>query len=61
MMIAKSATTMAPALVKRVKELHSYDVPEIICLPIATGSGEYLDWIDDSLKTPFEDEGGAEI
>ena len=61
MMIAKSAMTMAPALVKRVKKLHSYDVPEIICLPIATGSGEYLEWIDASLKTPFEDEGGIEI
>ena len=61
MMIAKSAATMAAAIVKRVKELHSYDVPEIICLPVATGSGEYLDWIDDSLKTDFEDEGGLEI
>jgi len=61
MMIAKSAATMAAAIVKRVRELHSYDVPEIICLPVATGSGEYLDWIDDSLKTDSEDEGGLEI
>ncbi len=61
MMIAKTATTMAASIVKRVKELHSYDLPEIICLPVVTGSGEYLDWIDDSLKTPFEDEGGIEI
>ena len=49
MLIAKTASSMAPILVKRVKELHSYDVPEIICLPITTGSGEYLDWIDDSI------------
>lgn len=61
MMIAKSTSSMAASIVKRVKELHSYDVPEIICLPIATGSGEYLDWIDDSLKTPFDDEAGVEI
>ena len=47
MMVAKTASSLAPVLVKRVKELHSYDVPEVICLPITTGSGDYLDWIDD--------------
>ncbi|MDT8316566.1 MAG: divalent-cation tolerance protein CutA [bacterium] len=57
MMIAKSSSSMAPSIVKRVKELHSYDCPEIICLPVATGSGEYLDWIDDSLDVPQDDEG----
>ena len=61
MLIAKTASSMAASIVKRVKELHSYDVPEIICLPVATGSGEYLDWIDASLEAPFEEEGGAEI
>ena len=61
MMIAKTSSDMAAALVNRVRELHSYDLPEVICLPVATGSGEYLDWIDDSLKTYSEDEGGLEI
>jgi len=35
---------------KAVKRLHSYDVPEIIALPIAAGSRAYLDWIDKSVK-----------
>ena len=35
---------------KAVKRLHSYDVPEIIALPIAAGSKSYLDWIDKSVK-----------
>ena len=33
-----------------VKALHSYDVPEIIALPIAYGSKEYLSWISESTK-----------
>lgn len=32
----------------RVKELHSYEVPEIICLPIEKGLRKYLEWIDES-------------
>ncbi len=34
-----------------VRKLHSYEVPEIIALPIAAGSRKYLDWIAASLKT----------
>ena len=30
----------------RVKELHSYTVPEIIALPIVGGSADYLSWIE---------------
>ncbi len=33
-----------------VKELHPYDVPEIIAVPIIDGSSEYLQWITDSVK-----------
>jgi len=29
---------------------HSYDLPEIIELPIQNGFSEYLDWIDDNIK-----------
>ena len=29
-----------------VKALHSYEVPEIIALPIIEGNSDYLDWID---------------
>lgn len=33
----------------RILELHSYDVPEIIAVPIAAGSKKYLDWIAESV------------
>jgi periplasmic divalent cation tolerance protein len=31
----------------RIKELHAYEVPEIIALDITNGSADYLKWIDD--------------
>ncbi len=33
-----------------IKANHSYEVPEIIQLPITTGSPEYLQWIDDVIR-----------
>jgi periplasmic divalent cation tolerance protein len=37
------------ALRQRVVELHSYDVPELIALPITEGLPEYLDWMRESV------------
>ena len=34
---------------RQIKRLHSYDVPEIIALPIVAGSAAYLDWIRDTV------------
>jgi periplasmic divalent cation tolerance protein len=32
-----------------IKEMHSYETPEIIVVPILKGSKEYLNWLDDEL------------
>jgi periplasmic divalent cation tolerance protein len=40
------------AVAAEVERLHSYDVPEIIALPIGAGSAEYLDWILESVSEP---------
>jgi periplasmic divalent cation tolerance protein len=45
LLIAKIKTSLFKELEKAVKELHSYDVPEIILLPIEDGANTYLDWI----------------
>ena len=44
-MMAKTQARLFPQVVEEVKELHSYTVPEIILLPIADGSADYLQWI----------------
>ena len=36
-------------IIKTVKSVHSYEVPEIIALPIIAGNIDYLKWIDDSV------------
>ncbi|MFH2012781.1 MAG: divalent-cation tolerance protein CutA [Pseudomonadota bacterium] len=47
MMILKSKESLFQQIKKRVIMLHSYEVPEVITLPICSGSEDYLKWIDD--------------
>ena len=48
--IMKSHETFFKKLSKRVMELHSYDIPEILVLPIVDGSASYLDWMKACLE-----------
>ena len=50
LMVIKTQRTAFGRLVKRVKSLHSYSVPEIIALPITRGSKEYLQWIRETAR-----------
>ncbi|WP_281950970.1 divalent-cation tolerance protein CutA [Nitrosophilus kaiyonis] len=50
LMIIKTKKDKFENLSKKIKEIHSYEVPEIIALDITEGSKEYLNWIDDILK-----------
>lgn len=48
LLLIKTAARKLGALEREVKRLHSYDVPEFIALPIASGSKAYLDWLDEN-------------
>jgi len=50
LLIIKTKKPLLGKLIKKVKSLHSYTVPEIIALPIIAGSKEYLKWINESTK-----------
>ena len=50
LLLIKTSRKRFSAVSTLVKELHSYDVPEIIALNIAEGSREYLDWITSSVQ-----------
>jgi len=50
LVLIKTSRGQFPALQKQVRRMHSYDVPEIIALPIVAGSGDYLAWISESLR-----------
>ncbi|HZP46444.1 MAG TPA: divalent-cation tolerance protein CutA [Candidatus Binataceae bacterium] len=48
LLIIKTRSSLFRTLENRVRQLHSYDVPEIIALPLAGGSSAYLNWLLDS-------------
>jgi periplasmic divalent cation tolerance protein len=50
LLIMKSSRRRMAALQRAVERLHSYDVPEVIALPIAAGSAAYLKWLGECLK-----------
>ena len=50
LLVCKSRLPLIEKLIVRVKELHSYTVPEIIALPIVAGSREYLTWVKETVK-----------
>lgn len=45
LMVVKTQKSLFEELSKKVRELHSYSVPEIIALPIVEGSQDYIRWL----------------
>ncbi len=50
LLIVKTKASVLNEVVKLVKEIHSYDVPEIIALPIIGGNPHYLEWMGKEVK-----------
>ncbi|MBI2809843.1 MAG: divalent-cation tolerance protein CutA [Candidatus Melainabacteria bacterium] len=49
-LIIKSHRDLFSRLEARIKELHKYDVPEIVSLPIEAGHAPYLNWLNAQLQ-----------
>ncbi len=50
LLIVKTKKSLLNEIVTLVREIHIYDIPEIIALPIMGGNQEYLDWIGKEVK-----------
>jgi len=50
LLVAKTVSQVFEQVATTVKSLHSYDVPEVIALPIRHGLPEYLSWVRDVTK-----------
>ena len=48
--VLKTRRALLPALAARIRELHSYDCPSIVALPVAWGDAHYLRWIEDETR-----------
>ena len=49
-MLVKTRAELVDKVISRVKELHSYEVPCIVALPVDKGSPDFLEWISQSTK-----------
>ena len=50
MLVAKTSEKKLDRLIHRIKELHSYEIPEILVLRVERGLPEYLKWLEESLS-----------
>lgn len=50
-LLAKTETGLYPQVEVAIRDLHSYEEPEIIAIPVLAGSKGYLDWISASVGT----------
>ena len=50
LLIVKTKASLLPEIISLVKGIHSYDIPEIIALPIVGGNQDYLEWIGKEVK-----------
>ncbi len=50
LLIIKTRASLLPEIIEMVKMTHSYEVPEIIALPIVGGNEDYLEWIDSEVE-----------
>ena len=48
LLLVKTRTRLLARVERRVRELHTYEVPEVVALPLVAGSKPYLDWVLES-------------
>jgi len=47
LLIIKTKESLLPEIINLVKEVHSYEIPEVIALPILGGNPDYLKWLNE--------------
>jgi periplasmic divalent cation tolerance protein len=50
LLIVKTRSSLLTEIVELVKGIHSYEVPEVIALPIIGGNEDYIKWIQDEVE-----------
>ena len=51
LLIVKTTASVFGEVRQAIQELHSYELPECLCLTIEDGSPNYLEWIGESIST----------
>lgn len=59
MLLIKSLKDEYPAIEAAIRELHTYDLPEILCFRVADGDTSFLSWLADSVSKSSKASRGA--
>lgn len=51
LLIMKTQKSLADRVIRALKTMHPYELPEIIVLPVMAGHAPYLDWVHDETRT----------
>ena len=51
-LVAKTVEDRVEAAARRVREMHSYDSPCVVALPISGGDAAFLAWVQEEVRTP---------
>ncbi len=51
LLVVKTVESKVEELIRYVKEVHPYEVPEVIAVPVEKGLREYLAWVEEVTKT----------
>lgn len=57
LVIMKTTESRAARVASRVRELHPYEVPEVLFLTVAAGYEAYIQWVRESVESPQDTEG----
>lgn len=55
LLVIKSRRDLFPAIRAEIEKMHSYEVPEVIALPVVEGSQSYLAWLERELETQVQE------
>ncbi len=50
LLLIKSSAGLFPAVEQAIRRMHSYEVPELLALPVLAGSADYLTWLRGNLR-----------
>jgi periplasmic divalent cation tolerance protein len=50
LLLAKSSRDLFPALSAALEQAHSYELPEVLALPVVEGAANYLNWLASNLR-----------
>ncbi len=53
LLLIKTRNNVYPSLEQAIQELHPYELPEIIAVPLERGERQYLNWIDQNTPPPL--------